>query len=224
MHVSLLDRSRTRSGHSDGDALAATIERSTSQRERARNLDARIDLIREIHEQVIQRLFGLSLALGSDEPLTGEERRRFRDELQVVLSELRTALGRRLGPERPPTSTTLREMLEHRALASAVRLDWSEGTVTPEHLEPLAQSVAIEALRNAEHHSDGGPVDVSVATEGDTFVLSVVNGGARTDRPGGGLGLRLLTLEALQHDGLVEFGPFGEDGWRVRLLAPVDER
>ena len=37
---------------------------------------------------------------------------------------------------------------------------------------------------------------------------------------GGGLGLRLLTLEALQNDALIEFGPRG-DRWHFRLLAPV---
>ena len=51
-------------------AVAATVERSTRQQERARRLDERIALTREVHEQIIQRLFGLSLVLGAERPLT----------------------------------------------------------------------------------------------------------------------------------------------------------
>jgi len=41
----------------------------TRQYERAVQLEARIDLARELHESVIQRLFGISLALSGDQPL-----------------------------------------------------------------------------------------------------------------------------------------------------------
>src|SRR5690606_24200537 len=44
-----------------GAALVASVERSTRMRERAMRLSERIALTREIHDQVIQRLFGLSL-------------------------------------------------------------------------------------------------------------------------------------------------------------------
>ena len=47
-------------------ALAASVRIATSQQGRARLLQARIDLAREIHERVVQRLFGVSLALGSE--------------------------------------------------------------------------------------------------------------------------------------------------------------
>jgi nitrogen-specific signal transduction histidine kinase len=39
---------------------------------------------------------------------------------------------------------------------------------------------------------------------------------------GAGLGLRMASLEALQHDGIVEFGPMPPDSWHVRLLVPTD--
>jgi hypothetical protein len=35
------------------------------------------------------------------------------------------------------------------------------------------------------------------------------------------MGLRLAAFEALQQGGVVEFGPSGEDGWRVRLVVPL---
>ena len=93
----------------------------------------------------------------------------------------------------------------------------------PADLEPVAQSVLTEALRNADRHAEPSRIDVRVASDGETFSLAIENDGAgdgRTTR-GGGLGLRLAALEALRYEGLVEFGAAAEDRWRVRLVVPV---
>jgi hypothetical protein len=37
------------------------------------------------------------------------------------------------------------------------------------------------------------------------------------------MGLRLAAFEALQHGGMVEFGPTGPEGWRVRLVVPLQQ-
>jgi len=53
-------------------------------------------------------------------------------------------------------------------------------------------------------------------------VLEVVNDGAEGD--GGrarGMGLRLAALEAIQHGGVLEFGPMASARWRVRLVVPT---
>ena len=93
----------------------------------------------------------------------------------------------------------------------------------PPGLEPVAQSVLAEALRNADRHAQPSRIEVRVASDGDTFSLAVENdgtgGGSKTR--GSGLGLRLAALEALRYEGLVEFGAVAEDRWRVRLLVPV---
>ena len=60
-------------------ALAATVRIATSQQGRARLLQARIDLAREIHDRVVQRLFGVSLVLGSEHGLSEEARQRCAD-------------------------------------------------------------------------------------------------------------------------------------------------
>jgi hypothetical protein len=36
----------------------------------------------------------------------------------------------------------------------------------------------------------------------------------------GGVGLRLATLEALQHDGVLEYGECEPGAWQVRLVVP----
>lgn len=204
-------------------AVAATVESSTLARERARSLDNRIALTREIHDQVVQRLFGLSLALGTDEPLSFEERQRCSEEIAVVLGQLRSALGRPLGPRESPGSRPFRELTEWFAQSESVSLEWQPGLDIPPHLDALAKSALTEGMRNANRHSDGGSVSIGVTADSGTLILEVINDRVATDRRrGGGLGLRLLTLEALEHDALIEFGPLEEDRWRFRMLAPAE--
>jgi signal transduction histidine kinase len=204
-------------------ALTASVEHSTQQRERERRLSERVELTRELHENAIQRLFGVCLALGSEQGLSLEERRRSQEELRSVVSDLRRALTRPVGPP-PRAQASLAEVLE-RLLERRpeLRLDWGSGTEVPPELEPLAQSVLVEALRNADRHSEPSRVEIRVGSDAETFSLEVENDGAGDGRGtrGGGLGLRLAALEALRYEGLVEFGPCAGDRWRVRLVVPV---
>ena len=55
-------------------ALAEAARHATFQGERARQLQERIDLAREVHEGVIPRLFGVLLVVSSDVPLPTEAR------------------------------------------------------------------------------------------------------------------------------------------------------
>jgi signal transduction histidine kinase len=232
--VIFADRGGGRFGLSDEDrqtmltlgrlaALAASVERATRQDERAHRLAERIGLVREIHDRVMQRLFGLVLALGSGEPLSAEERHACHDELQAVLTDLRSALGRPLGGREHSSKTDLRSVIERRAERTPeLSVDWPAGVEVPERLEELAQSVFVEALRNCEKHARPTRIQVSVATTDDAFELEIANDGTGSAGPGSGLGLRLLTLEALQQDALVEFGPLPDGRWRVRMVGAVD--
>ena len=64
-------------------ALAEAARHATFQQARARQLQERIDLAREVHEGVIQRLFGVLLVVSSDSPLPPEARERVTVELQA---------------------------------------------------------------------------------------------------------------------------------------------
>jgi len=203
-------------------ALAASVERATNQREAARRLSERISLVQQIHERVIQRLFGLLLALGSEEELSTEQRAMCHDEVRDVLHELRMALGGSLeSPARHGTSSVRRITERVTAYQEGLTVDWADGTEVPPGIEPLAQSVLLEALRNAEKHAPGGQVTITIDSDDEAFVLEVVNDGVGASGMGAGLGLRMASLEALQHDAIVEFGPLPPDSWHVRLLVPT---
>jgi len=121
------------------------------------------------------------------------------------------------------TGTTLAAELERVAAASGspIRVQWATGVTVPLDLEPLTQSVLSEALRNVSKHAAATAIDVGVFRDEDTFKLEIRNDGVSHAARGPGIGLRLAAFEALQHGGMVEFGPTADAGWRVRLVVPL---
>src|SRR5207248_5726539 len=93
-------------------ALASMARVATRQREKALRLEHRIDLARELHEGVVQRLFGVSLALSGNQPLDAQTRTRCAEEIHAALADLRTAVSRPLGRAAAPTEVTLAAELE----------------------------------------------------------------------------------------------------------------
>jgi signal transduction histidine kinase len=206
-------------------ALAEAARHATFQQARARQLQERIDLAREVHEGVIQRLFGVLLVVSSDAPLPGEARERVTVELQAALRDLRRALQRPLGRSAPATQTTFIDEVErlqesHPDLGIEL-MPGSEAVGVPRGLEPLAQSVLVEAVRNARKHASPTQVEVTLQRHEGAWVMEVSNDGVQgRSRTISGMGLRLAALEALQVGGLVEFGEREPGIWRVRLAVP----
>ena len=209
-------------------ALASHVREVTRQLEHSRRLSERIDLAREVHERVTQRLFGVSMALGSDRPLADDDRERCIAEIEAALGDLREALIGSAG-------SSLMELQDGGLRAELERLgrqyktlplvvDWREDVDVPESLEPLAVSVLNEALRNAEKHAKPAEVRVTIDERDGAFALEVRNDGLPSggvgSAPGGSrMGLRLASYEALQRGGMLEYGR-EEDRWRVRLVLP----
>jgi signal transduction histidine kinase len=206
-------------------AMASVAREVTAYDEQSRQLKQRIDLAREIHEGVVQRLFGVSLALSREELLDAEAQERCALEVQTALGDLRTALQRPLGHSSRPTEVAFREELERvRGLHPDLDIVLEEGACdeVPDNLEALAQSVLVEAVRNAAKHAEARNVGVSLRNDGGTFVLEVRNDGAHLHNAGrGGMGLRLATLETLQHGGVLEYGESEPGAWQVRLVVPT---
>lgn len=205
-------------------AMASVAREATAFEEQSRQLQQRIDLTREIHEGVVQRLFGISLALSREGELDSDSRQRCAVEVQSALEDLRSALARPLGRSSRPTAVTFLEELKRlQALHPAleIALEGDAGAVVPPSLEALAQSVLVEAVRNAHKHSQATLVTIAVRNTDGAFVLEVRNDGAHLHNgTRGGVGLRLATLEALQHDGVLEYGESEPGAWEVRLVVP----
>jgi len=205
-------------------ALASMARIATYYGERARELQQRIDLARDLHDQVVQRLFGVSMALSPPGPLDDAARERCADELQVALSDLRSALQRPLGRTPRATGTTLAAELERLAEQRADFDLQVEGPVPdiPPSLEPLVQSVLAEAVRNVRKHARASSLVVQVRRANGVLVLEVENDGVGEGGHAGlpGAGLRIAALEALQAGGVLEFGERQPGRWQVRLAVP----
>ena len=206
-------------------ALASVARIVATQAEKAVQLEQRIDLAREIHEGVIQRLFGVSMALDGEGDLPAVSRERCASETQLALSDLRSALQRPLGRAPRATQTTLRDEVERLGRVHpdlGVTFDSDGGGEVPPSLEPLAQSVLAEAVRNAHKHATPTRVSVRVGRLSDAFLLEITNDGVKGQRRHAGMGLRLAALEALHSGGVIEFGERDPGTWQVRLVVPHD--
>jgi signal transduction histidine kinase len=206
-------------------ALASFSRIVATQSEKAKQLEQRIDLAREIHEGVIQRLFGVSMALDGEGDLPGKARERCASEIQEALTELRTALQRPLARAPRATETTFVAEVERLARVhpdlGVTLAQGSEGDVPPA-LEPLAQSVLTEAVRNAHKHATPTCVSVRIGRRDSAFLLEVTNDGVAGRSRKAGMGLRLAAVEALQCGGVIEFGEREPGTWQVRLVVPDD--
>jgi signal transduction histidine kinase len=207
-------------------ALASMARIATAQGERAKELEARIDLARDVHDGVIQRLFGVSMALSSQGDLPAADRARCASEVQIALKDLRSALQRPLRGAVNPSPTRLADQLARLSSRAEAPRVWVDGGIpdVPPGLEPLFQSVLAEAIRNLHKHANAPAAVVRLRRRDGSLVLEVENDGvSHFSRPGPpGLGLRLGALEALQAGGLLEFGERSPGRWQVRLTVPEE--
>ena len=167
-------------------ALAASVERATRQDERARQLNERIELTREIHERVMQRLFGLLLALGSGEPLDARPSgaRATTSSRRCSPTSARRSAGRSRRTAGPTCATLGRA---GRAGAPSARPSWTstwpaavEVPGAPRGARPGGLPRGAPQLREARRRrSDRGPRWPAPA---DAFELEITNDGRRRRR------------------------------------------
>lgn len=206
-------------------ALAAVARVATFEGERARELQQRIDLAREVHDGVVQRLFGVSMVLDGEGDLLAAERARAAAEVQAALGDLRTVIQRPLARRSRPTPVPFASELRRQVLLNDdLPIETVFEARVPRHLDAVAQSVLVEALRNIRKHARPTRVQIRLGRDEGAFSLEIVNDGLRRrgSRQSTGVGLRLTAFEALQEGGFVEFGEREPGTWQVRLVVPVD--
>lgn len=212
-----------------GVALATMARRATRKDERTRVLRQRISLARDVHDNVVQRLFGVALALEGEGELPAAERQRCADEVQAAMVELRTMVRGLGSDETPlPQGTFAEELARWRAAHADLDLTVEQDAAgIPEELQGLAMATLAEALRNARKHARPALIQVRTWQTAGALVIEVENdgcGGRAIKSPGGGgAGLRLLGVQALQAGGVLEFGARADDHWQVRLVVPVSD-
>ena len=172
-------------------ALVATARNATRQQERSRRLGERLDLAREIHERVLQRLFGVSLALSAEQPLEPAERERCRvgdaggDRRSAPRARAAAGAGaagdRAHAGRRARAAAGARSGRRWRSTGRRRSRSRSISSRWPSRCWPRRCATSAK-------HAAGHGVEVAVARDADTFTLEVRNDGVRAGARGRGDG------------------------------------
>lgn len=191
-------------------------------------------IARDLHDNIIQRLFAAGLALQAAARLPGDElsRRveRTVDELDGIVNEIRaTIFDLELRPaDRPSLAPAVLalvdEMTRHADLETTVRFGSDvEHRISPEIADATLAALR-EALANTARHANAQRVDVVISCDGNVLDLRVADDGRGPEaglppRPGHGRGLKNLTSRARDWGGTCTILPGGDGGtvlhWRV---------
>jgi signal transduction histidine kinase len=210
-------------------ALALQVARGREDKRRVSLLEERDRIGRDLHDLVIQRLFGVGLGLQSTVRLVpeGEAARRLHeaiDDLDDTIKDIRRtifALGRL------DSSADLQseiEALVARAGATMkvrarLRLDGPIRTTVPPVVASDLLAVLSEALTNVGRHARASSVEVRVAVRADTLEMSVSDDGCGISDDGLLSGLHNMRERAESHGGELEVrtGAGTTVTWRVPL-------
>ena len=213
------------------DQAALAWQLATSQR-LARELDVLADrdrIARDLHDQVIQRLFAVGLGLQGTIPRvrSSEVQQRlsdYVDDLQAVIQEIRTTIFDLHGPS--SGATRLRQRLDE-AIAQ-----FSDGPlhITTQFIGPLsvvdatladhAEAFVREAVSNAVQHAHASTLTVTVKVE-DELSIEVADNGRGISEPTKSSGLTNMHDRARQVGGTFTVDTPSTGGTLLRWSAPL---
>ena len=213
--------------------VAIELTRARADRQRLELVDERSRIARDLHDHVIQRLFGTGLALqalAAREPHVQPQILVQVEAIDAAIAEIRTAVftlsQRREGDE----------SLRHRlldlvsevspTLGFSPRLTFA-GAVDLHIRDALADDVVAvvrESLTNVARHAGAASVAVEVAIQDAAVTVTVDDDGAGVDpRRRRRSGTANLQVRAAAHGGSFELTPRDEGGTRARWTAVVPE-
>ena len=215
-------------------SFALELVETNAVRQRIVMADDHERIARDLHDLVIQRLFGVGMTL---QAFTGrlehlDDRRRVDgavDEIDLAIKELRTAIFALT----PTDSGGLRAALlgvvaEHGrrpGLSPSITfdgpVDYLDATIV-DH----ASATVTEALSNAVRHAQAKRVEVRVRADGRTLVIAIVDDGdGIADEHRHGNGLSNMTARANQLGGNCRISRNPERGstleWKIPIIQSV---
>jgi len=211
--------------------VAIQLARGRADRERLALVDDRARIARDLHDHVIQRLFGTGLslqAIAARTPAAADAIGAQVDAIDAAIGEIRTAIFA-LGT-RPASDGALR----HRVLDVAT--DATPGLANPPvvtfagpvdllvagALADDVLAVVRECLANATRHARATRVEVSVAADDDAVTVTVDDDGVGLpEQPRRASGTRNLDERATRRGGSFELTPRASGGTRARWTVPV---
>lgn len=211
-------------------ALALQVSRGQEDRQRLAVLEDRDRIARDLHDLVIQRLFGVGLGLQGASHVPGAEAVAPRLEqavadLDATIADLRRSIFA-LGAE--PASTDVQSevtrMVERAAatwkLRPTLRVEGPVRTLVPDAVVPDLLAVLSESLSNAARHAGASSVEVLLAASVDEVRLEVADDGSGLRPDPVESGLANARARARRHGGALELRDRAGRGLRVVWRVP----
>lgn len=187
---------------------------------------------RDLHDTVIQRLFALGMSLQSIERLAAgpvaERIEQVVDGLDDVIRDIRETIFRL---ERPTMAESLlRSEVDDVVAAAAEQLGFAPrvgfhgpvDSATSSQLQPHVIAVITEALSNVVRHAGASAVEVVIAAEEGTLLVSVADNGVGPPLgPSAGNGLRNISERARSLSGSVSITARHPSGTLVEWRVPI---
>jgi PAS domain S-box-containing protein len=225
----------------DGETLTIATVRDVSGRlaaeEQLRHVDEalyvaeeRERIARDLHDTVLQRLFGLGLELQAlglrTEPVLTERVERAVDELDRIIRDIRTTVftlgaAQRQGSLGQELAMVTNQAARALGFTPQLRLDGPIESTVSDEIRPELMATLREAIGNVARHADSRSVAIEVRSD-DHITLTVRDDGVGLgDQPraGGGHGLVNLRARAERLGGHCQVANHPDGGvlltWRV---------
>lgn len=214
-------------------ALAFELERGRRDRQEMMLLGDRDRIARDLHDLVIQELFGIGMSLQAtlssigDHPAARDKVAGAVNALDRTISTIRTTIFALAPP--PAAAKALRGQVLEVVRRSADSLGFEpavsfDGLVDTAVAEPVAShvlAVVTEALSNAARHARASRARVSLSVSGGRLDLLVEDDGVGFASPPRSSGLANMAERAERCGGSCEVGPGPAGGTTVRWSVPA---
>lgn len=221
------------SGFADQASLALELAGAQATQQRLLLVEDRDRIARDLHDEVIQRLFATGLGLSGEaartrDPDTAARLGRVTDDLDDTIQAIRRAIFE-LRPRRDESGARARvlavvgEVEPSLGFGPEVRLDGPLDALVPAHIADQLVAVLREALTNVAKHASASRVQVAVRVDDGVLCLVVDDDGVGLGPSSRRSGLANLRSRAEQLGGTFAVdspGPGGR-GTHLEWTAPL---
>ena len=224
------DDARLVAKFADHAALALReAERQAAQR-KSEVFAERDRIARDLHDHVIQRLFGIGLSMlttkrSARPPAVVARIGMHMEDMQQVVREIRAAIfDLQIDPAgganlRTVLKKVITELTENASLHTAVRMT-GPLDLMPADVAQNVEAAVREAVSNAVRHSHATELTVTISVNGDV-VIDVTDNGVGIPAAVAQSGLHNLRTRAAALDGTFSVGARAEGGTRLVWMAPL---
>lgn len=210
----------------DAARLQSAQELLTLSNERER-------IARDLHDTVLQRLFGLGLEMQAvamkSNPVEAARLEHAVDEIDIIIKEVRTSVftlgaAHREGSLGQELGAIIAQSARVLGFPPRLRIEGPVENSVTAALRPDLTATLREALANVARHSHATAASVEIAIDGDHLTLRVRDNGVGIPDQSGpteGFGLHNMRVRAMSHRGYTEISSPPDGGTLIEWVVQV---